>query len=762
MLNQRALLLAGCLLIGGHACAATASPLFARGYSVVPEPQRVVLEPGEFRFDSRWHLESGPGVSADSAALAALRDELARRCGIALAGSGGGVLRLAIRPGSVEVGAAADRDRAVLAEQAYRISLAPDAVVITANAGQGLFYGVQTLVQMLKLAGGQYVLPEGTVTDWPDLQLRQIYWDDAHHLDRMEELKRAVRQAAFYKINGFAIKLEGHFQYKSAPALVEPYALSPAELQELTDYGLRHYVQVIPYLDAPAHIAFILKHPEYAALRSFPQSNYEACVANPATYKLLTGMFQDLMDANRGVRYIYLSTDEAYYVGLADNPQCREKDAAAEKGGVGKLLAAFISSMADYLHDRGRTVIFWGEYPLKRDDIAALPRHIVNGEVYGPEFDAAYKAHGIRQTIFTSAQSGEAKLFPDYFILPPARRLHDTPARAERVAEGFRKISFDSARRDSDLMGAVVAGWADMGLHAETFWLGYATIAAAAWHPGSPDPAESTASFLRLFYGPSAVNMERVYRLMSFQAQTWRDTWETVPSKSRKPIFGSSYTIYEQPRPARDQALPLPPAPSPENLGFDPAWLKENARRLDLAAAAMPENDELFALLRENLARAEFNRYNLEVYLAVAQLYRHNLLLIEDLGRMCGLLDAAQAAARASEAKRAVGALDEALRLAAEMRARRNTTMQDLAGTYYKSWYPRVPEANGRRVLHELDDVKDHLADRTIGLDYMVQRELTLPVGEWVNAIRAARNRYAAAHAMPAAEGAFDWAAGMP
>ena len=40
-------------------------------------------------------------------------------------------------------------------------------------------------------------------------------------------------------MNGFVIKLEGHFQYKSAPALVEPYALSPAELQELTDYGLR-------------------------------------------------------------------------------------------------------------------------------------------------------------------------------------------------------------------------------------------------------------------------------------------------------------------------------------------------------------------------------------------------------------------------------------------------------------------------------------------------------------------------------------------
>ena len=141
-------------------------------------------------------------------------------------------------------------------------------------------------------------------------------------------LKAAIRQAAFYKINGFAIKLEGHFQYRSAAPIVEPYALSPAELQELTDYGLRYYVQVIPYLDAPAHDAFILKHPEYAALREYPESNYEFCATNPDTYKLFYRMFDDLLEANQGAKYFVLSTDEPYYVGLAKNAQCDEADRA--------------------------------------------------------------------------------------------------------------------------------------------------------------------------------------------------------------------------------------------------------------------------------------------------------------------------------------------------------------------------------------------------------------------------------------------------
>ena len=287
------------------------------------------------------------------------------------------------------------------------MDLAPAEIRLTGNGSAGLFYAVETMVQMLKPANGELWLPEGHIEDWPDLELRQIYWDDAHHLDRFDVLKKAIRQAAFYKINGFALKLEGHFQFKSAPALVEPYAMSPAEYQQLTDYGLKYHVQLIPYLDAPGHIAFILKHPEYAPLREYPDSNYEMCSTNPDSVKLIDGMFQDLIDANKGVKYIVLSTDEPYYVGLANNPQCSEGARAKELGSVGKVFTEFTSKTANYLHDHGRTVIFWGEYPLKADDLAALPKHLVNGEVYGPQFDTEFKKLGMREMIYTSAEGEE-------------------------------------------------------------------------------------------------------------------------------------------------------------------------------------------------------------------------------------------------------------------------------------------------------------------------------------------------------------------
>jgi hexosaminidase len=747
--------------------AETVSSLWSRGYAVLPEPQQVELRVGDVQFGPAWSLNRGAGVALGDVAAEALSDELQSRFGLRSAAGDGTAVRLEIRAGSVAAGRTLDPDKQAIADEAYRLEIGDSGIAITANAASGLFYGVETLVQLLRPGNGRMYLPQCRITDWPDLHLRHIYWDDAHHLERLPELKRAVRQAAFFKINGFALKLEGHFQFRSAPALVEPYALSPAEYQELTDYGLRYHVQVIPYLDGPAHIAFILKHPEYAKYRSFPDSNYEMCATNPEAVKFLSGMFQDLADANRGGKFVYFSTDEPYYVGMADNPNCQEKAAAEKLGSVGKLLAKFITQIAQPLHEQGRTVMFWGEFPLAVSDIESLPPYLVNSEVYGPGFDPIFRKHGIKQMIFTSTE-GEERFFPDYFSLPSARRLHPGGPETGRIAEGYQKVAFDQAREQTDLIGAVVAGWADAGLHPETFWLGYASITAAAWRPGSRTAQESSAAFYNLFYGDGTVNMNRVYQLMSEQAQFWSDSWEQGPS-SRIGRFGYSQGIYDPRKAVQDQTLTLPAAPGPDLKAAGAArkpskdheaeggWRSVNARRLQLAGDALADNDELLGLLEENLRGAEFNRYNLEVYISIAQLYRQNLEMLLGVGRMCSLVESAQRAAAEGKAKGALESLDGALEIAQSIRQQRNAALRDATSTWYKSWLPRVEEANGRRFLHQLDDVKDHVPDRTVDMSYLVYRELQLPFGEWVSAIRGTRNQYAAANDLPQKKDEFDW-----
>jgi len=746
--------------------AQSVSPLFARGYTVLPEPQKVLLGAGDFAFTSNWRLAVDASVPSNDVAVEILQQDLASRFHLHLPAKDAqrsrgpdstgeaGVLSLLISPNAVQVGDASNPDHEKIAEQAYRIDLSGHAIKITANTSTGLFYGVETLLQLLRPGQGKLWLPEGTIEDWPNLYLRHIYWDDAHHLDRMDEIKHTLRQAAFYKINGLTIKLEGHFQYASAPAVVEPYALSAAQFQELTDYGLRYHIQLIPYLDGPAHIAFILKHPEYAKLRAFPNSNYELCITNPKSYELLEGMYKDLLDANKGVKYFYLSTDEPYYLGLAHNSQCNEVKLAAQLGSVGETFVQFANTTGAYLHDRGRTVIFWGEYPMKSVDIPELSPFLVNGEVYGPAFDKAFHQHGMRQMIFTSTE-GEEKWFPDYFLLPESERLHPGYSKTTRVQQIYNKISFDPSRKNSHLIGMIDAGWGDMGLHPETFWLGYVIGGATGWHPASSSPQEMMASFYSLFYGPQVVSMDRVYQLLSDQSQFWADSWDETDSSTRKPIWGSSYEIYKTPKPAHDQTLPLPAVPT-SDLTYNSHWAASNLQRTSLAAQFLQRNDQLVGLLHQDMLRAEFNRYNLQVYLTIAQLCRQNLKMLAGVARMDREL-AAASQVRNIDSKQALKDVDQAIDQAITIQQERNQVLQSTEQVWDKSWFPRVPQANGRRFLHELDDVKDHLPDRSIDLSYVVYREDVLPFGEWVNGILAARNAYAAAHHLPARPEHFDW-----
>jgi hypothetical protein len=401
--------------------------------------------------------------------------------------------------------------------------------------------------------------------------------------------------------------------------------------------------------------------------------------------------------------------------------------------------------------------LFWGEYPLKPEDIGALPNYLVNGETVGPEFDSAFKTHGIRQLIYTSTE-GEEPMFPDYAPLPLEDRLHAHSGAVEpgRVAEVFSAVSSVETRRQADLMGAIVAGWADAGVHPETFWLGYATGLAAAWHPNSSSPVELMSTFYSLFYGADLASMPRLYELMSRQACFWDDSWETARSRTRSPIFGNSQGLFNPPRSAHDQTLPPMPVPSPVRLKLDKDWSTENLRRLQLARRLLDENQELIGLLQENQPRIRFNRYNLEVFLSIAQLCRENLEMILDLERIDGELKAAQDLAHAAPAK-AVAHLDEALDVSRQIWQRRNQAYHNAVATWYQTWFPRVPQANGRRYLDQVDDVKDHRPVRTVDMSYLIYRELQYPLGEWAEATQSARNQFAQAHGLPPRHKKLEW-----
>ena len=179
--------------------------------------------------------------------------------------------------------------------------------------------------------------------------------------------------------------------------------------------------------------------------------------------------------------------------------------------------------------------------------------------------------------------------------------------------------------------------------------------------------------------------------------------------------------------------------PTPDYLRLQRDWHQENApaRGISLEISRL-ENDELRSLLYTNLSSVEFNRYNLEVYLSIAGLFRQNELMLKALDEINTNLERAQEQAAGLKYTDAVAALDQALDTAGRIRDERNRALQDVTFTWYKSWFPRVREANGRRVARSPQSFVDTASTESArrlqeGMVYLIDREFSLPFGEWAN-----------------------------
>ena len=281
--------------------------LWERGYSVIPLPREVRLAGGDTEIDASWRVDRG-SVPAGDIAVRSLVADFAAFQGLSLQeGTGGKTIRLAVARAGAE-------------PQGYRLSVAPGRIEVTGNSPQGLFYGVQTLVQLArKGTAGQVQVPNGSIEDQPKLELRFLHWDVNQHQDRMETLKRYLDWSARLKVNMIAFQFEDKFRFPSRPEVGAPGAYTQAELQELVDYGLERYIQIVPLVQAPAHFSWALKHPELAEYRE-DGNNYEANLCDPRTDDLIFKMYDDLIAATKGVNYFFVSTDEVYYAGI--DPRC--------------------------------------------------------------------------------------------------------------------------------------------------------------------------------------------------------------------------------------------------------------------------------------------------------------------------------------------------------------------------------------------------------------------------------------------------------
>jgi hypothetical protein len=696
------------------------------------------LAGGNVRLDETWVVDTGKVGDRNIAARTLLKDfETFHAIALKAGSAATKTIRLRVTPGAVATGAEPEIDR-----QAYRLRISANEIEVTGNGEPGLFYGVQTLIQLPKRdSAGRLLVPRGTIEDWPSFQLRFLHWDAQQHQDRMETLKRYLDWTARFKANMIGFQLEDKFEFPSHPVIGIPGAYTTEQLQELVDYGLERHIQIVPLIQAPAHFSWALKHSEFAELRS-DGNNYQANLCDPRTYEFIFSLYDDVIEATRGVDYLYVSTDEVYYAGI--DPRCEEPYNPENRS---LRWVEFVRRAHEHLTKRGRKMLIWAEYPLLPEHAKLLPPGIIDGVVGEPEYLRWEQKLGIRQLRYVSMQGVELH-FPDHLSI----EAEDGLSRG-RLEWAYQTISFGrqwdwGGRWQGNPIGVFGAAWDASGLHNETFWLGWSAVAQYGWNPGTAPVDQHVAEFMRAYYGPRASGMIEIYRSLERQARAWQRTWDRVPSRVRGPSYGNSRGkgIGTE---RRDLTLAAPPLPQMPDLKIQPLFAEKYQHFLAEARSRMLENDQLILALQSAFARVDRNHYNLEVLLSLTSFIGHHWRLVLDLADAEKSLVEAQAAARKDDAAGAVRHLAGAHNTVDRLQKEIFIVFSELTTVFEKSRYRRGRSVGGRKFVNINDDSKDYWAQRRADLTYLIAPEESIGLEEWQRGLAEVIRAYARSHNVP-------------
>lgn len=236
-------------------------------------------------------------------------------------------------PGSIQLQL---NENTTMDAEGYRLVITTDSVHLDANHPAGLFYGLQTLRQLLSMHPARSAplrLPAASIQDSPRYRWRGAMLDVARHFFRVEDVKRFVDLISHYKLNRLHLHLTDdqgwRIEIKSWPKLTEIGGRTQVngggggfytqeQYQEIVDYARSRYVMIVPEIDTPGHTN--------AALASYPELNvseeatdlYEGTTVGfsslsinmEITYRFLDDVVRELAALTPGP-YIHIGGDEA-------------------------------------------------------------------------------------------------------------------------------------------------------------------------------------------------------------------------------------------------------------------------------------------------------------------------------------------------------------------------------------------------------------------------------------------------------------------
>lgn len=281
----------------------------------------------------------------------------------------------------------------MLGSEGYDLQIRRNGIILLAPTAAGLFYGIQTLRQLLPPeseggppgAGGILELPCLRVVDRPRFPWRGLLLDSCRHFISLEKILSTIDRMAFFKMNRFHWHLtedQGwRIPIQAYPRLTEVGAwrtredgqrhggfYSPEEIRRVVDHAAERYVEVIPEIELPGHCS--------AALAAYPELS---CTGQPRPVPSTWGIFEDVYCAGQEEvftflervleevfqlfpgPYIHLGADEVPKTRWRICPRCQARIRAQGLSSEEELQAWFIQRISRFVREHGRRGIAWDE-----------------------------------------------------------------------------------------------------------------------------------------------------------------------------------------------------------------------------------------------------------------------------------------------------------------------------------------------------------------------------------------------------------------
>lgn len=380
---------------------------------IVPEPVSVVTHEGYFHLPEYVTLVVPENEKLETAAQL-FKQQLATTTGAKVA------VKHQLVPGTTivfELNETANKD---LGEEGYQLLVHPNDIVVKANQPAGLFYGMQSLIQLFpkeieghQLAEGiDWKVPLVEIKDYPRFGWRGLMFDVARHFFTKEEVKQFIDEMVKYKFNLLHLHLTDdqgwRIEIKGLPKLTEvgawnvkkvgyfgtfskPDADAPRnyggfytqeDIKELVQYAKDRFVDILPEIDVPAHsLAAVAAYPELsctAAAVNYQVNSGEQfmdwsqgappialvdntlCPANEEVYDFLDKVFTQVAQLFP-FEYIHVGGDEAPQNFWEKSPEIKKLMEKEDLADMHDVQAYFTKRVNKIITSKGKKMIGWDE-----------------------------------------------------------------------------------------------------------------------------------------------------------------------------------------------------------------------------------------------------------------------------------------------------------------------------------------------------------------------------------------------------------------